>query len=79
MAALQHAGIKPSAFILSESKKTDFSSRTNLDVIKKWGNGVNRLKVFRVPFLGDQAGSLRGIARAEKKLKKVLAGIWECI
>jgi dethiobiotin synthetase len=77
--ALQAAHIQPSAFVFTESKKIDFSCRTNLDVIRKWSNGERGLRVFRVPYLGKQAGSLRGITRAEKKIKKVLAGIWDCI
>jgi dethiobiotin synthetase len=77
--ALEGVEIQVSALLLTDSKKGDFSSRTNLDVIRKWGNGVKRLRVFRVPFLGGQVSSLRGIARAEKKLKIVLAGILECL
>jgi dethiobiotin synthetase len=76
---LQHAGIKRLAVALVDSEKSDFSSRTNLDAITKWGNGIRQLRVFGVPYIGKRASSLRGIARAEKKVKKVLAGIWKCL
>lgn len=75
MGALQDAGIADVAIVLMDLKKSDFSSITNLDVIKKWSNCAERFGTIRVPYMGKEASSLRGITRAEKKLKKVLAGL----
>ena len=73
--ALQNVGCKADAIVLMNVKKTDFSARTNLDAIQKWVNCERRLRVIAVPYMGEQASSLRGIQRVEKKLKKVLAGL----
>lgn len=77
--ALQQVDTQPSALVFTESKKADFSAATNLDAIKDWVNGKKRLGVFRVPYMGEKTSSLSGIQRGEKKLKKVLAGIWKCL
>jgi dethiobiotin synthetase len=79
LCALQVSDVEVSALVLTNCKKGDFSSSTNLDVIEKWSNCGGQLGVFEVPYLGKQVSSLREIARGEKKVKKVLAGIWECL
>lgn len=77
VSALQTAGIERLAITLMALKKRDFSTRTNLDVLRKWVKSERRLRVTEVPFIGNRASSLRGITRAEKKIKKVLAGLVE--
>jgi dethiobiotin synthetase len=79
MRALEAAGLQVDAIALNGVQKRDISAATNLDAIRKWVNGRKRLRVFEVPFMGKRASSLSGIARAENKLKKVLAGILECV
>jgi dethiobiotin synthetase len=77
--AVEAVGIKEVVIVWADGAKVDKSAETNLDVIKKWGNGSQRVRVFGVPYLGKKASSLRGIEGAEKKLKKVLAAIWKCV
>ncbi len=77
--ALQAVDAQVSAVVLINGKKADFSAATNLDAIGKWGNGVKRLRLFELPYLGKCAGTYGGITRGQKKVKKVLAGISECI
>jgi dethiobiotin synthetase len=73
--ALQAVDAQLAAIVLVETKKSDFSSATNLDVLKKWSNCDGRFGIIRVPYIGKEASSLRGITRGEKKIKKVLAGL----
>ncbi|MGZ5506653.1 MAG: dethiobiotin synthase [Limisphaerales bacterium] len=77
--ALQRAGAQAPAVVLMACKKPDFSAATNLDAIKKWGNCVEQMRFFELPYLGKNAGTHAGITRGQKKVKKVLAGISECI
>jgi len=77
--ALQAVDAKLFAVVLTKCEKPDFSAATNLDAIEKWSKYVARLKLFELPYLGKNAGTHEGISRGQKKVKKVLAGISECI
>ena len=52
------------------------SQRTNFEVLR---NCLGEIPVFRVPFLGENAGKAELIKQGQKKIKKTLAEISDLV
>ncbi len=70
---LQDIGPQKVVVALMDDERPDLSARSNVESLKELMPGV---PVFLIPFLGSGASRSGEIKKSEKKLKKLLRGIW---
>lgn len=68
--ALKKAGVREKKVVLMDVARPDFSARTNASYLRKKPDFIG---VFRIPWLGREAGGAEGLKKNAKKMKKTLA------
>jgi dethiobiotin synthetase len=70
VSALQGLGVKQLQVFLMSQREPDPASRSNHAILSEL---VTPVKVWTVPYLGPNLGSVEALRKSEKKVKKVLA------
>ena len=69
---MQSIGAKDIRIVMMSVRKPDLSSRSNINAIRELLPGI---RVFSMPYLGEEASKLAGVKKNAKKMKKKLAQI----